>query len=233
MRVAVVQSNYLPWKGYFDLIASVDVFVLYDSVQYTRRDWRNRNRIKTREGLRWITVPVRVKGKYLQRIDETELADDSWIAVHLGAIRHAYARTPAFADTFTWLEDQLTRAPKTTISALNRHLIESGCRRLGITTEIRDSSEFTLSEGRNERLADLCASMRATEYVSGPSAKGYLDERVFAERGVRVLWKSYTGYEPYDQPHGDFEDGVSVIDLMCCTGANASRYLSSTVPFDL
>jgi hypothetical protein len=231
-RVAIVQSNYLPWKGYFDLIASVDVFVLYDSVQYTRRDWRNRNKIKTRDGLRWITVPVQVKGRYLQTIAETELSGNDWVNEHLSAIRHAYARTPSFADTFAWLEEQLAAAPRTSIAALNRHLIEACCRRLGITTEIRDSSEFVLSEGRNERLADICRDLGATEYVSGPAAKDYMDASVFAERGITVRWKSYTGYRPYEQLHPPFEHGVSVIDLMCSTGAEAPAFLRSAEPFE-
>jgi hypothetical protein len=231
-RVAIVQSNYLPWKGYFDLIASVDVFVIYDSVQYTRRDWRNRNKIKTREGLAWITVPVMVKGKYHQTIAETELAGDEWMSEHLGAIRHNYARAPAFAATFAWLEEQFSSAPRATISTLNRHLIQACCDRLGIKTTIRDSNEFTLSEERNARLADICRHLGATEYVSGPAAKAYLDESVFAERGIAVRWKSYTGYKEYEQLHPPFEHGVSVIDLLCSMGSDAADYLRSESPFE-
>jgi hypothetical protein len=230
-RVAIVQSNYLPWKGYFDLIASVDEFVLYDSVQYTRRDWRNRNKIKTHNGLRWITVPVRVKGKYLQSIAETELAEEAWSEEHLSAIRHAYARTPAFTETFSWLEQQFLSAPKTTISALNRHLIEACCFRLGIQTRIRSSDEFTLSDGKSERLADICRDIGANEYVSGPAARAYLDEAIFAERNVAVRWKSYAGYPTYDQPEPPFEHAVSVIDLMFCTGSSAPAYMRSPVAF--
>jgi hypothetical protein len=101
--IAIVQSNYIPWKGYFDLIARVDEFILYDDMQYTRRDWRNRNLIKTAQGLQWLTIPVDVKGKYFQRINETQISDANWAEVHWKSIVHTYARAPFFAqykDTF-------------------------------------------------------------------------------------------------------------------------------------
>ena len=81
-KVAILQSNYIPWKGYFDMIASVDEFILYDDMQYTRRDWRNRNQIKTAQGLKWLTIPVCVKGKYYQKIRDTEIAKSNW-AIHI------------------------------------------------------------------------------------------------------------------------------------------------------
>src|SRR5215510_8709820 len=96
-KVAIVQSNYIPWKGYFDLINSVDEFILFDDMQYTKRDWRNRNRIKTPDGVAWLTIPVAVKGKYHQRIADTLVSDPSWIASHWKTIRHCYARAPYFA----------------------------------------------------------------------------------------------------------------------------------------
>lgn len=231
-RVAISQSNYLPWKGYFDTIAAVDEFVLYDRMQYTRRDWRNRNKIKTRQGAQWITVPVRVKGRYLQTIDETELDGSAFIDEHLNAIRHNYARTPAFGEVFPWLSDLLRSAPTTTISALNRHLLQAICVRLAIPTKIRESAEFELAEDRNERLLRICEALGADEYVSGPAARSYMDESVFRDRGVRVRWKSYEGYPAYDQPYPPFEHAVSIVDTLFCTGAEARRYVHSARPFD-
>src|ERR1041384_7029573 len=96
--VAIVQSNYIPWKGYFDMIRGVDEFVLYDDVQYTRRDWRNRNRIKTAQGTQWLTIPVEVKGKYLQAIKETKISDPSWGRTHWRTLCHSYNRAPHFRD---------------------------------------------------------------------------------------------------------------------------------------
>jgi WbqC-like protein len=231
-RIAVTQSNYLPWKGYFDLIASVDEFVLFDCVQYTRRDWRNRNAIKTRAGLRWITVPVRAKGRFSQAIDETTIDGDAWITEHLATVRHAYARVPAFAQEFPWLESLLRSAPRTTIAALNRALIEAFCARLGIVTAIRDSREFELPDGRNERLLAICARAGATEYVSGPAAKAYLDPDLFARAGITVRWKSYAGYPPYEQPHPPFEHRVSIVDTLLCTGSAAGQVIRSAETFE-
>jgi hypothetical protein len=231
-RIAISQSNYLPWKGYFDTIASVDEFVLYDSVQYTRRDWRNRNKIKMRDGLRWITVPVQVKGRYFQAIDETRVDGEAWIEEHLATIRHAYARAAAFSQQYPWLRALLAAAPRTTISAVNRYLLESICERLGIRTTIRAASEFDLAEDRNERLVGICVQAGATEYVSGPAAKSYLDERLFAKRGIALRWKSYAGYPPYEQPYPPFEHVVSIVDTLLCTGSDAGRYIRSPDAFE-
>jgi hypothetical protein len=231
-RIAISQSDYLPWKGYFDMIASVDEFVLFDRVQYTRRDWRNRNKIKTRDGLHWITVPVQSKGRYLQAIDETRIDGDAWVGDHLAALRHAYGRAPAFSQEFPWLEALLLGAPQTMISALNRYLIEAFCARLGIGTTIRDSREFDLSDDRNERLLGICAQTGATEYVSGPTAKAYMDVDLFARRGVTVRWKSYAGYPPYRQPYPPFEHRVSIVDTLVCTGGAADTFIRSAEAFE-
>ena len=231
-RVAILQSNYLPWKGYFDLISSVDDFVIYDSVQYTRRDWRNRNQIKTKDGLHWITVPVKVKGKYHQTIAETELNGSDWVREHLEAIRHAYARAPAFAVVFPWFEDLLKSAPQTTISALNRHTIEGICARLGIAARLHDSADFDLAEDRTLRLRGICEQLGATEYVSGPAAKAYMDESLFAEKGIGVRWKSYGGYPEYPQVWPPFDHHPSIIDLLLCLGDDAPKFLHSGQPFE-
>src|ERR1700754_2429408 len=95
-RVAIVQSNYIPWKGYFDLIAAVDEFILYDDMQYTRRDWRNRNQIKTPLGVQWMTVPVQVKGKYYQKIKDTEIDGIDWAEAHWRLLAQNYRRAAHF-----------------------------------------------------------------------------------------------------------------------------------------
>ena len=232
-RIAILQSNYLPWKGYFDLIASVDEFVLYDCVQYTRRDWRNRNKIKAPDGPRWMTVPVQVKGRYHQSIDETHIVTQAgWVHRHLAMLSHNYARAGAFAQEFPWLKSVLEAAPQTTIAALNRHLIEAICRRLGIATRIRSSSEFDLAEDRNDRLLQICRQSGAGEYVSGPAAKAYLGEALLARHGIAVRWKSYAGYPEYEQPHPPFEHRVSIVDTLLCTGAQARGYISSERAFE-
>ena len=224
-RVAIVQSNYIPWKGYFDLIAAVDEFILYDEVQYTRRDWRNRNRIKTPQGPRWLTVPVKVKGRYLQAIRDTEIDGTGWPQDHWTALRLNYGRAahyPAVAAAF----EPLYRAARFThLSALNRAFIEAACAFLGIRTRITESSRYPGAGEPSERLAALCAAAEGGEYVTGPSARAYLDEAAFARRGIAVRWFDYDGYPEYPQLWGPVRHDVTVLDLLFNCGADAPRFM--------
>lgn len=224
-KVAILQSNYIPWKGYFDLIAAVDEFILYDDVQFTRRDWRNRNRIKTPQGLQWLTVPVKVSGKYHQSIRETEIDGPHWAEKHWKALAQNYARAPHFSEVAAFIEPLYHRPGYALLSDLNRLLIVAICGFLGITTRIRGSSDYTLKDGRTERLADLCLQAGGTEYVSGPSARAYLDEGVFAERGIKVTWFDYAGFPEYPQLWGEFTHEVTVLDLLFNTGLGAPGYM--------
>lgn len=229
-RVGIIQSNYVPWKGYFDFIASVDEFIVFDDVQYTRRDWRNRNLVKTKDGLKWLTIPVDVKGKYFQTIRETAIADAAWPEQHLAMLRHAYGRAAHFRAEWEWIEPLLhSCAGIESLTAVNVRIIEAVCRRLQIATPIRQSSEFELVEGKNERLIALCKQTGATEYLSGPAARDYVDPALWEAANVRVLYKSYEGYPEYAQLHPPFEHGVSILDLLFNTGADAARYVRSAV----
>jgi hypothetical protein len=226
--VAVVQSNYVPWKGYFDLIRVADEFVLFDDVQYTRRDWRNRNRIKTTDGLQWLTIPVEVKGKYTQRIRDARVSDRAWAAGHWVRIRHAYAKAPhflEFADLFGELYAQAARL--TSLSEINERFLRAVCGVLGITTRITSSADYDVSNpDPTGRLVDVCTQARATAYLSGPAARAYLDEAVFDRAGVGVRYMDYAGYPEYPQLHGPFEHAVSVLDLLFMTGPRAAEYLN-------
>lgn len=225
-RVAVVQSNYVPWKGYFDLIAAVDEFILYDDVQYTRRDWRNRNLIKTRDGLRWLTIPVEVKGKYHQRIRDVVVSDTGWARTHWRALTHSYARTDHFRDIAPLVECWYEQAAGLRhLSAINELFLRAICNSLKIGTMITPSSRYAIAEGRSERLLDLCIQAGATSYLSGPAARSYLDESLFEAAGVAVRWMSYDGYVEYPQLHPPFEHGVSILDLLFNTGDAARGYL--------
>jgi hypothetical protein len=183
-KVAILQSNYIPWKGYFDMIAAVDEFILYDDMQYMRRDWRNRNQIKTPQGVKWLTIPVQVKGKYHQKIRETEIDGADWAAAHWKALSQNYRRAPHFAEIAAWLEPLYLSESYSHISPLNRRFIEAICTYLEIITAITDSWDYTLVEDKTERLADLCAQAGGTEYISGPSAKDYIEAGVFIDRGI-------------------------------------------------
>ncbi|MES2888866.1 MAG: WbqC family protein [Pseudomonadota bacterium] len=224
-KVAILQSNYIPWKGYFDLIASVDEFILYDDMQYTRRDWRNRNQIKTPQGLQWLTVPVKVKGKYHQKIRETEIDGTDWAQEHWKSLVQNYRRAPHFEAIAVWLEPLYLDLPDNHLSQLNRRLIEAICGYLDISTTLRNSWEYELVEGKTERLASLCEQAQGQEYVSGPSAKDYIDEKVFEDLGIRVTWFEYAGYAEYPQLWGPFAHNVTILDLLFNCGKDAHRYM--------
>ncbi len=222
--IAISQSNYIPWKGYFDLIASVDEFVLYDAMQYTRRDWRNRNRIKTRQGLQWLSIPVDTKGKYLQAIDETRISGADWRESHWESIRHAYGKAAGFACHGGAIEQLYATADFPLLSQVNRHFLEGLCRLLDIRTPLRDSREFTLPEGKTGRLVAVCREAGADRYVSGPAARDYIEPELFEEAGVALEYFDYSGYPEYPQGPGAFEHGVSVLDLLVHTGTDFGRY---------
>jgi hypothetical protein len=227
-KVAIVQSNYIPWKGYFDLIAAVDEFILYDDMQFTRRDWRNRNKIKTPQGLQWLTVPVRVKGKYYQAIRETEISGSDWANDHWKSLVQNYSRAPHFRSVAEIFEPLYCECRHTHLSSLNREFIESVCQYLGITTKISNSWDYTLIDGRTERLADLCAQAGGTKYFSGPAAREYIDEDVFVDRGIQLCWFDYDGYPEYPQLWGAFNHGVSILDLLFNCGKESRLYMKHT-----
>ena len=223
-KIAIVQSNYIPWKGYFDMIAAVDEFILYDDMQYTRRDWRNRNQIKTPQGVQWLTVPVQVKGKYYQKIRETEIDGGEWAASHWKTLVQNYRRAEHFGEIAGWLEP-LYAESFVYISQLNRRFIEAICTYLEIGTVIKNSWDYVLIDGKTERLANLCMQAGGTEYVSGPAAKGYVDENIFDDLNIKLTWFDYGGYREYPQLWGDFTHGVSILDLLFNCGKDAHRYM--------
>ena len=225
--LAVCQSNYIPWKGYFDLINSADEFVIYDDVQYTRRDWRNRNKIKTCNGSLWLSIPVDVKGKYFQDIKDTRISDLGWNISHWKTIRHAYGKAPYFQAYKDRLEELYLTATHDRLSDVNRHFIDGICGLLNIQTPLRWSMEYTLPDDPNERLVRLCKDTGATHYLSGPAAKTYLDERMFAEAGIAVEWMDYSGYPEYRQIHPPFEHQVSIIDLIMNLGPDSRQFMKS------
>lgn len=224
-KVAILQSNYIPWKGYFDMIASVDEFILYDDMQYTRRDWRNRNQIKTPQGVQWLSVPAQVKGKFHQTIYETEIDGSDWANTHWKALAQNYSRAPFFSEITLWLEPIYLSEKFTHISQLNKRLIEAICNYLGISTKISNSSDYTLLDGKSERLVDLCLQARGTEYISGPSAKDYIDVNLFSTAGLKLTWFDYAGYHQYPQLWGDFVHEVTILDLIFNCGSSAKHYM--------
>lgn len=213
-KVAIIQSNYIPWKGYFDIIGQVDEFILYDEAQYTKNDWRNRNRIKTPQGVAWLTIPVRFSGRFGQRICETQVSDPRWRKKHWATLSQSYAKAPFFEMYRAQLEAAYLQREEPMLSGINRAFIELICGLLGIGTRITWLSEYQSAAGRSERLVGLCKAVGGTEYLSGPAARAYLDPQVFEREGIALRYMDYSGYPPYPQLHGDFEHAVSILDLL-------------------
>lgn len=226
-KVAILQSNYIPWKGYFDMINMVDEFILYDCVQYTKNDWRNRNLIKTPSGVQWLTIPCRVESLH-QRIDETKVSDKSWASKHLKSIIQNYSKAPYFKEYIAVFEALYKEVQNEEyLSIINYKFLTTINNILGIKTKISNCQDFTLIEGQTSRLVQMCKDANADIYISGPAAKNYLDESLFEEVGIRVEWMDYSGYKEYNQLFGEFAHGVSIIDLIFNEGSNATKYMKS------
>ena len=226
-KIAISQSNYIPWKGYFDNIAQVDEFVLYDDMQYTKRDWRNRNKIKTKQGLKWMSIPVEVKGKFLQKINETRVSDTNWSKNHIELLKQNYSKAKCYNEVFSFIENLYKKAFQLkTISEINYLFLSEICAFLGITTKITFSSNYELlQEGKTERLLDLCKQLNANVYYTGSAAKNYMETVLFDKENIEVKYFDYSGYSEYNQLFGGFEHGVSILDLLFNEGSNARNYL--------
>jgi hypothetical protein len=226
-RLAIVQSSYIPWKGYFDLINLVDEFILYDDRQYTRRDWRNRNRIKTPQGSQWLTIPVEVKGRYEQRIDETMISDPGWADSHWKTLVQNYSPAPFFDDYRERLEALYRAIDDPRLSAVNRAFLEELCTILAIETKLSSSTDYEASGARTPRLVSLCRAAGATAYLSGPSARAYIEANLFEEAGIELEYMDYSGYAEYPQLYPPFDHAVTVLDLLFNTGPDATRFMKS------
>jgi hypothetical protein len=226
-KIAILQSNYIPWKGYFDLINMVDEFVLYDDMQYTRRDWRNRNKIQTPSGLKWLSIPVETKGKYHQKINETNVSDTLWSVKHWQTIKQFYSKAPFFKEYKNVFEDVYLNNSESQLSQINYKFILLINEILGIKTKISRSSDFELVDGQTEKLLGICQQAGADVYLSGPAAKEYFDEAVSEEMGISVEWMDYSGYTVYGQLYSPFEHGVTILDLIFNEGPNATNYMKS------
>jgi hypothetical protein len=223
-RVAAVQSNYIPWKGYFDLIHDVDLFVFYDDNQYTPRDWRNRNKIKTAGGAQWISVPVGDDRNRL--IHDVTIPDAAWQAKHLQTITQNYGKCPHFARYKGWLEHVYLETRWAGLSELNHATTKHIAREfLGITTEFADSRAYAAQGTKLDKMVDLVVRAGGSTYLSGPAARDYIVPERFTERGIALEWKDYGGYPEHPQRFPPFEHGVTVLDLLFNTGPDAPWYI--------
>jgi hypothetical protein len=221
MKCAIIQPSYLPWRGYFHQIQKADVFVFYDDVQYDKHGWRNRNRIKTAAGPRWLTVPVTARGNVITGlpIHEVRIAGDRWVAKHLATLRQAYARAPNIDRCLSLLEPHLSRG-QTHLADLTIGLTIVLAEELGVRREFVRSSELRVAGERMDRLMAVLDRVGASHYISGPAARAYLNDGRLNDSGISVEYMEYD-YPEYAQLHPPYEPQVSVVDLLAMEGDRA------------
>ncbi len=212
MIVTIHQPDFMPWLGFFQRWHAADRYVVLDDVQFLRRGWHHRDRIKTPAGAAWLTVPVRKKGRFEQSIDAVELDGDAWKRGHLAAIRAAYGRAPRFPELFPLLERVYAR-PHTLLMELNLDLLRLFAACLGITTPLVLASQSQVQERGTQRLVRLCQAHGAHTYLTGTGSRAYLDESLFAAQNIRVHWQEFR-HPVYPQLHGDFVPGLSALDWL-------------------
>ncbi|MCI8483304.1 MAG: WbqC family protein [Lachnospiraceae bacterium] len=225
-KVAILQSNYIPWKGYFDIIDAVDEFVLYDDMQFTKNDWRNRNIIKTSNGTQRLTIPVVTKGKFYQKIIETEVLSSKWIKKHWHAIQCNYARAACFDEYAGVIRELYEKCEEEKyLSKINYIFLKGICDILGIETKISWSSEYDFGEGKTEKLVNICKQAGADEYLSGPAASDYIDKKLFDDADIVLTYMDYSGYPEYPQLYGTFVHGVTILDMIFNLGSQTRKYM--------
>ncbi|WKA27006.1 WbqC family protein [Bradyrhizobium roseum] len=225
MRICIIQSCYIPWKGFFDLIGSCDEYVIFDRTQYVKRHWHNRNRIKTANGVEWLTIPVVTKGRFDQAIDEV-MIEKPWAEKHWRALELAYRRAPFFEAFSPMVKAWYERAERQTrLTDVNELFTREIAGLLGLKTRIARDATYPADGAKTARLLTITQAAGADRYLSGPSARAYFDEALFAAAGITTEWMSYQGYADYPQLHGGFEHAVSVLDLLFNTGPEAARLI--------
>ncbi|HDQ16304.1 MAG TPA: hypothetical protein ENN45_04525 [Bacteroidetes bacterium] len=224
-KIAILQSNYIPWKGYFDIINSADEFILYDTAQYTKNDWRNRNIIKTFQGKNWITIPV--KHSISQKINEIKIHDKKWNIKHWKTLSANYSNAKYFGYYKELFENLYLNITETFLSKINYLFITEITKILNINTKISWSTDYIIEGERSEKLVNICKQAGANEYISGPTAKCYLNESLFEKENIKVTWFDYSDYPEYSQLFPPFEHGVSILDLIFNEGQNAPKFMKS------
>ncbi|MHC1784046.1 MAG: WbqC family protein [Anaerolineaceae bacterium] len=230
MKVVILQPSYIPWRGYFHQIAKSDLFIFYDDVQYDKRGWRNRNKIKTPQGPAWLSIPVFNKGAQTEHLPINTIQivwDRPWNREHWNSIQLAYRKAPYFEQIADVLEPFYSARPDFLADFTIGQTIALA-RQLGIThTRFLRSSEIEGVEGaKTDRLLSILKKVGATHYISGPSARDYIENEKFQQAGISLEFMEYD-YPEYPQLYPPFEAQVSIIDLMCMTGTDAIKYILS------
>ena len=220
--VVVLQSAYIPWKGYFHLMREADLFIFHDDLQFTHSDWRSRNRIMTREGPRWLSIPAGRDES--RRICDVEVRDTTWKQRHRRTIEQNYGRAASFAE-YAWLLDFLYDNTITNLSEFNQRAIARLAKILDVTTPLDDSRRYQLRGRKTERLIDLLTQVNATTYLSGPAGRNYLDADRIGEAGIDLQYFEYPKYADYDHRFGPCVHEVTILDMLFQLGAETPRWI--------
>jgi hypothetical protein len=222
--VVILQPGYLPWLGFFDQMCKSDVFVIYDDVQFDKHGWRNRNRIKTPQGVQWLTIPVLTKGRGKQ-INKDVLINnaDRWSNRHISALIQNYSKAPFFQSYIGLFEEIYARNWKYLID-LNMAVIRGLMREIGLERKIVFSSELGIPGGKTDRLVAMCANLGAQTFLEGDAGQSYLDDSLFRANHIRVEFHRYN-HPVYRQLYGDFVSHLSVVDLLLNHGSGSLEIL--------
>lgn len=224
MIAAIHQLQYWPGLRFFAKMRAAELFIYLDDVQFEKREFQNRNRIRTPRGWQYLTAPVISKGRFAQKINEVELElPAGWLADHLQSIKMNYARAPFFKQHQPALEELYSRDYRllSDLAMATMDFLKDG---LGIKTPVRFSSEFKVDEASSARLARLCAAAGADGYLSGAGAKDYLDPGVFSYAGIKLSWQEFKPRE-YPQAFPGFEPDMSALDLLLNCGPRSLEWL--------
>ena len=228
MKVVILQPSYIPWRGYFDQICQADLFIFYDDVQYDKRSWRNRNQIKTPKGKQWLTIPVNSRGAQTENIPINQIRiawDNPWSQNHLKALQHSYSRAPHFGPYVSLLENFYQRRDEF-LADFTIDFTIALTHELGNThTRFIRSSELAGIDGqKTDRLIQILQAVGAVHYISGPSARDYIEKEKFESAGITLEYMEYN-YPEYPQLYPPFDPYVSILDLLFMTGAEAPNYI--------
>lgn len=227
MKCVILQPSYIPWRGYFHQIQKADVFVFYDDVQYDNHGWRNRNRIKGAGGAQWLTIPVRHRGSVLLATPIHAIPicwDSAWNQKHWRSLNQAYGKAPYFDQYAPALAPFFEQHPEM-LADFAIELTAALARLLGIEgTRFVRSSELGVAGVKTDRLLRILESLGASHYITGPSARGYLEEDKFRAAGIGLEYMTYD-YPQYPQLGGAFDPQLSIVDLLFMTGPEAPGYI--------
>lgn len=225
--VLITQSNYLPWRGWYAIARLTDILVYLDDVQFTRRDWRNRNLIADERGPKWLTVPLQNSGNYHSFICNMVISESDWWQKHLKLLDQAYGKFESYESLRSELSSVFESLDGIkSLSEINRLLNEWVFSTLKIKTYVRDSREFPSSQRKTARLIEICQALGATDYISGPAARAYLDESQFETNSINVKWIDYSKLPPVEVPQLPGQE-LSIFHFLATTERSKVIHLSS------